>query len=99
MRCHMSLVDDVINHFKSRKAGLRCADLVSGLESLGYVVTPKQVQHHKVYGHPHVTPYSGGNFNCGHGKNPQILTCYVRNIIAELTRAQTSLEEYICKNP
>lgn len=93
----MSLVDEVIARLKSRPAGLRCLDIVQALESLGYTVTPKKAPHHKVYGHSGTKNYSGGNFNCGHGKDPHVLPAYVRNVVAELSRAKDDLEGFLCK--
>ncbi|MDX3895996.1 hypothetical protein [Pusillimonas sp.] len=91
----MSKVDDLISRLLAKPSGNRCSDIVHGLESLGYTVKSRKAPHHKVYGHKGTRHHSGGSFNCGHGKNPHVLSVYVKNIVSELERAKSDLEEFL----
>lgn len=91
----MSKVVQTILFFSSRATNLRCAEVIKHLKRLGYTVIAKKAPSHKVYLHAGTKNYTGGNFNCGHGKNSQVLSSYIKNIISELDRARDDLEDYL----
>ena len=63
-----------------------------GLESLGFTVKDRGSAGHKTYAHSGLRDWPGGSFNCGHGRNPEILSSYVGNILRVLERFLAELE-------
>lgn len=51
------------------------------LGQLGFRVRDCGGGNHKAFSHPNLPGFFGGNYNCGHGKNPQLKPTYVRRII------------------
>ncbi len=84
-------VDDLIDDWRARKSSLRCSEVVGGLEALGFVVKAGKSPGHKTFSHPLLVDFRGGAFNCGHGKNPEILSAYVVNIIRILNERRDEL--------
>lgn len=76
----MSLVDDTIRELRSKEASLRCSELKTLLESLGFSVEDGSSGNHKTIDHDGIPDFVGGHYDCGHGKNPQIKPCYVREM-------------------
>ena len=87
----MATVDQLISEWSSRKASLRCSDVVRGLTELGFVVKPGKSPGHKTYSHPHLRHFFGASFNCGHGKNPEVLSRYIGLILKVLRQYQEEL--------
>jgi hypothetical protein len=74
---------------------LRCSDLVSILETLGFDVRAGKKSGHKVMTHPGVPGFTSQAFTCGHGKNPEIKPVYVRKVVATLRQFEPELAEYL----
>jgi hypothetical protein len=87
----MALVDDLIEDWKGRKASLRCDDVAAGLTSLGFVVKEGKSPGHKTYSHPYLPDFRGSSWNCGHGKNPGVLSSYIVNIVRVLRQYRDEL--------
>jgi hypothetical protein len=87
----MSMVDALIADWKRRKASLRCQEVADGLGSLGFVVKEGKAPGHKTFSHPDLADFHGGSWNCGHGKNPEILRAYIVNIIRILEQYRDEL--------
>jgi hypothetical protein len=71
------------------RAGIKstkCNRLIKLLESLGYEVRAGSSGKHYVFAHPQMKRggFHGGDFNCGHGKNPNPLPVYIKNTIKTL---------------
>jgi hypothetical protein len=78
---------DVVARLTAEVATTRCADLVQMLESLGFHVTNRTNGNHRVYYHPElsrVSDFKTANFDCGHGRNPEVRPQYVRNVLRVL---------------
>lgn len=89
----MALVDDLIELWKGRKASLRCGEVATGLTSLGFVVKEGKSPGHKTYSHPLLPDFRGSSWNCGHGKNPEILSAYVVKIVGVLRQYRDELAQ------
>ncbi len=87
----MALVDDLIADWNRRKASLRCSEVATGLISLGFDVREGRTPGHKLYTHPELHDFYGGSWNCGHGKNPPVLTSYIVKIIRVLKQHRDEL--------
>lgn len=87
----MALVDELVADWKGRKASLRCGEVAVGLVSLGFVVKDGKSPGHKTYSHPGLPDFRGASWNCGHGKNPEILTPYIVKIVGVLKQYRDEL--------
>jgi hypothetical protein len=85
-------VSDVISRLEEAKANIRCSELVSLLEGLGFVVKARKKQGHKTVTHPKI-PTAMSNFTCGHGKNPTVLPVYPIKIRRMLEEHSDQLEK------
>lgn len=85
------LYDLVIETLRTKKAAIRCSEVVNLLESLGFRVSSGKSPGHKVYTHPGLAEFYSASFNCDHGKNPQIKSAYVTNILRVLNAHETAL--------
>ena len=88
--------DHVRKEIKSAGASLRCTKLTSLLESLGFVVRGKTG--HKVFKHPSIPSFHGGDFNCGHGRNPQVKRGYIGKIVKILDELECEIKGYLGEN-
>lgn len=69
----------------------RCEEVVKILESLGFTVRDTK-KGHKVFKHDGLENFFGSNFNCGHGKNPEVKKAYLRNILRVIEEYEDDLE-------
>lgn len=90
-----SVVDDAIEELEQRKRSMRCRELVSTLEALGFDVRDGKLGGHKVYTHPHLEDFTSDSINCDHGRNPQVKPAYVAKVIRNLKQHKAALEEFL----
>jgi hypothetical protein len=73
-------VDDAIEQLRQQRASTRCGDLVRLLVEMGFAVqSTSRSPGHKVAKHPKIRGLRL-NFDCGHGADPQVLTCYTDSV-------------------
>lgn len=89
--------DQVVTKIKGAGASMRCSKLSSLLKSLGFEIRGGDGPGHKVFKHPSIPSFHGGSFNCGHGKNPEVKRCYLRNIGKNLDEFEDEIKEYLQK--
>jgi len=85
---------DVVARLTAEVASTRCVDLVQMLESLGFRVTNRANGNHRVYYHPElsrISTFTTANFDCGHGRNPEVKPQYVRNVLKVLRNYELEL--------
>lgn len=87
----MDKIQLLMDDWKQRASSLKCQEVVNALISLGFKVKARKTPGHKTYSHPKLKDWSGGSFNCGHGRNPEVLSSYVSNILSVLGRFHTDL--------
>ena len=75
--------DEVLSHLKQHRQTTACKDLLRFLEALGFIPRAGTRGKHYTYRHPKIDGFRG-NFDCGHGRNPDVLPVYIRNIIVVL---------------
>jgi hypothetical protein len=85
--------DHVRKEIEEAGASMRCNELISLLESLGFTVEGKAG--HKKFKHASLPLFYGSNFNCGHGTNPQIKRCYIKSIGKTLDEFEDEIKEYM----
>lgn len=81
-----------LTDLKGRVANVQCDELKTVLSSFGYEVVQRASGKHHTYDHPEMD-WIGANFDCGHGRNPQVLPNYVRKVIKVLTEHEDDLKE------
>ncbi len=84
--------DLAIKRLRQSKANITCQELVGLLEDLGYEVREGRRGNHRTFTHPELTDWTGGNFDCGHGRNPPILPVYIGKIIKLLEQHKVEIE-------
>jgi hypothetical protein len=70
----------------------RCDDLVANLRRLRFRVEPASRGKHFTYSHSLLSRFHGGHFNGGHGRNPVMKSCYVKDAIAVLKAYEADLK-------
>ena len=81
MRCHVTLqpFDEAVRLLRSGRS-VRCSDLVSMLERLGFVARRGRRGNHRIVTHPRLPGFFGTSFDCGHGRDAQVRPDYVRKL-------------------
>jgi hypothetical protein len=98
MRCQMVGKDrfrDVLDALTTSKAAMRCQDLVSALQRLGFEVCAGRKQGHKIVLHRGIPNFWSDGFTCGHGRNPEVKPAYVTKIRKLLVRYETEIVNYL----
>ena len=86
-------VDDAIEQLRQQRASTRCADLVRLLQDLGFIVeSTSKSPGHKVAKH-RIIKGLWTNFDCGHGANPQVFTCYTDSVRRVLRQHRDELAQ------
>jgi predicted RNA binding protein YcfA (HicA-like mRNA interferase family) len=85
------LLDTVISDLKNRQKSLRCAELKKHLESLGFDVRKGSSGNHFTFTHPKIRTFFGSNYDCGHGRNPEVLPVYIKKAIKTLETYESEL--------
>lgn len=82
---------DIVAMFRQKAASTSCKDLIRALEMLGFVVKPGTKGKHHTYTHPKIGSFRG-NFDCGHGRDPDVLPVYVKRVANILEEFEGDLE-------
>lgn len=93
------IVDDCLRALKDAGASYRCSELVKILETLGFTVRDGRRGGHKVFVHVGLRGFHGGNFNCGHGKNPEVKPVYVRQVCRLIQEYRPELSNFLEYEP
>lgn len=70
----------------------RCAEVVRILESLGFTVKDRKKAGHKVFNHDGLENFFGSNFDCGHGRNPEVKKAYLKKILKVIDEYEDDLK-------
>lgn len=92
----MSRPDEVqaaIDRLATSGASLRCKDVEQLLRGLGFDVREGKKAGHRVVSHPELVDFTGTNFTCGHGRNPEIKPAYVKSLRKVLESHADALRE------
>ncbi|MEW6766280.1 MAG: type II toxin-antitoxin system HicA family toxin [Pseudomonadota bacterium] len=92
---HRDHLDSVLSRLGEAKSAIRCSELTSMLQELGFEVRDAKKQGHKVYVHDGLPSFTSDSFTCGHGKNPEIKSAYITKIIRKLRGLETELLAYL----
>lgn len=86
--------DDILAQLNSN-GSLRCLELKSLLESLGFEVKDGSKPGHKTVTHDELKDFYSTGYTCGHGRNPEVKKPYIASIRNVL---RTYREELISLN-
>lgn len=90
-------VDEIKVELQAKKASMRCGQLCSILEELGFIVKPCRTPGHRTATHPGLEEFFGLNFDCGHGNNSQLLKNYVVDVLRVVRKYEEGLVSYLEK--
>jgi len=85
----------VIEDLKSASSSICCENLHSLLTKLGFEVRNGKKQGHKIVTHDGIDSFYSASYTCGHGKNPEIKSAYIKDIIKLLSRYESELIRYL----
>lgn len=91
------LFDDLLRQLSEAGASMRCSELTKILEQFGFVVRDGRLGGHKLYSHPGIPGFTGGSFNCGHGRNPEIKRSYIRDARKIVEEFRDEIKDYLRK--
>ncbi len=87
------MYDSALQTLRQRRATISCNELIRLLTDLGYEVVKRNSGKHHTFNHPKIDGWIGGNFDCGHGRNPSILPAYINKIIKLLEVHKDEIKE------
>lgn len=77
---------------RERQSGLKCREVLRILSDLGFKVRDGKGGH-KMYRHPEIQSFSGGNFNCGHGDGAEVKKPYITSIASVIDEYEMELRK------
>ena len=83
--------DDVVNEVKRKRS--TCAELVAMLEALGFSVRRGSSGNHHTFAHRSLAGFHGGNFDCGHGRDPVPKGPYFTRVLRILENYEDELRQ------
>jgi hypothetical protein len=89
-----SQYDEVLNALRKGKASLRCSHVESLLTSLGFEVRHGRAGH-RVFDHNGIPAFHGSNYDCGHGRDPELKKPYVYSLIRTLSNYEAEIREFL----
>ena len=84
----------VLERLRSGGTAIRCEELADLLTVLGFEVRDGKKAGHKVFVHHGIETFTSGGYTCGHGRNPQIKSVYIRQIAKLLKQYEMELIQY-----
>ena len=88
------MLEDALEVLTSGKGSLRCREVVSILEDLGFEVRRTKKGHY-VYNHPGLDGFWGGSFACPHRSGDPVLRSYITTIIRSLRQNEVELQDLL----
>jgi hypothetical protein len=86
-------VEHVINELQGAGASMRCSEMKTCLESLGFTVRDGKKIGHKVFIHDELEVFLSGSYTCNHGRNPEIKRPYINSVLKTLKMHKAELIE------
>lgn len=91
------MLREVLDQLASGKGRLRCKEVKTILESLGFVVRRTKKGHY-VYDHPGLPDFHGSNYACPHKSGDPVKKSYITNIIRKLRQHEAELLKHLGVN-
>ena len=88
-------IPGIVGRLLSAPSKMRCQELADILTSLGFEVRDGKKAGHKVFVHHGVAAFTSAGFTCGHGKNPEIKSVYVKKIARLIKQYEAELRAYL----
>lgn len=90
--------DDLKGKINRDGANLKCKKLKKILESAGFKVRKCKGSNHHICTHDGLKGFTTVSFDGGHGDNPKVLKCYIRNISKIIDKYKEELKVFLEKN-
>ena len=87
--------DQACERLRIGKGSIRCDEVISILESLGFVVRRGSSGKHHTYIHPAFPIPMGANFNCPHRAGDPVLKSYVTRILGVLRHYESEIKDHL----
>jgi len=78
-------------------AAMRCNDMIVMLERLGFTIRDGKKEGHKIVLHSGILNFHATSFTCGHGRNPEIKSAYITNLLKVLRRYEAEILGFLEK--
>lgn len=91
------ILEEVVGELSAAKKTIRCDELATQLRRLGFEVRDGKQGGHKVFVHDGVQGFTSGSYNCGHGRNPEILPPYIGKVLRILRQHEVEILDYLEK--
>ena len=90
-----NILYQVLDTLQKSGTSIKCLELQSYLEDLGFKVRDGKKEGHKIVTHPGLKNFYSTSYTCGHGKNPEIKPQYIKNIKKTLLQHEEELKAYL----
>lgn len=87
--------DSLIASLETCGNNCTCSEVAAKLEAADFDVRVAGGPGHRVFSHSKIKGFAGGNYNCGHGKNPKVSERYIKNVLKTLRLIESELREYL----
>lgn len=91
------IFDEVVGVLSAAKKSIRCDELASQLNRLGFDVREGKLGGHRVFFHDGLQGFTSSSYNCGHGRNPEIKPGYIGKILRILRQHEAEILYYLEK--
>ena len=74
---------------------MRCVELTSLLETIGFEVRDGKKAGHKLVRHPELSAtsdFTSTSYTCGHGKNPEVKRVYIGKLRSVIRKYKSELQ-------
>lgn len=88
------MLEEALDQLTSGKGSLRCHEVKSILESLGFEIR-RTKKGHFVYNHPGLDNFLGGSYACPHKSGDPVLKSYITKIIRSVRQNEAELLKYL----
>jgi len=88
-------IPEIVDRLLSTHSKMRCQELADILTSLGFDVRDGKKAGHKIFVHHGIATFTSAGYTCGHGKNPEIKSVYVKKIARLIKQYEAELRAYL----
>lgn len=90
------ILEEVVGELTANKKSIRCDELADQLSRLGFEVREGKAGH-RVFVHDGLHDFTSSSYNCGHGRNPEIKSPYISNVLRILRQHDAEILKYLEK--
>ena len=88
-------LDEAKNRLSSGKGSIRCKEVKTILENLGFEIESGKVPNHYQFNHPALDGWWGSNFSCPHGGGDPVRKGHISKILRVMKEHEAALKIYL----